>query len=343
MTDKDRLHHLIYYAAVILVGYLLFQIVQPFLQPLGWAGVLAVCVQPVYQRFMRRFGATKAAALTSVLVLLLLVVPVWLIVLAIVNQASQATETLQSLTTMQLPAPIARAWRWLQDNVAYFAADQLMTSLTDAGKKFVGTLAARSGAIITSVAVVLVQLIITLFALVFALRDGGAIVAFLRRILPFEDDARRDRVLREIGDLIYASVTAGLSVAATQGFIGGVTFWIIGVRAPVVWGAVMALAALIPVAGAWLVWVPVAIYLLAIGELAHAIVLIVIGVGVISTVDNIMRPWLLSGRSSLNGLMMFIALVGGASAFGFIGLVFGPVIVSIAMALFNPDGNQSSA
>jgi predicted PurR-regulated permease PerM len=343
MTERDRLNHLIYFAAVILVGYLLFQIVQPFLQPLGWAGVLAVCLQPVYQRLAARMGATKAAALSMVLVLVLIVVPVWLVVLAIVKQASQATETLQSLTTMQLPAPVTRAWQWVQERVGYLAADQLMTSVTDAGKRIVGALAASSGAVIAGVAVILVQLVITLFALVFALRDGDAIVGIIRRILPFDDPARRDRVLHEIGDLIYASVTAGLAVAATQGLIGGMAFWIVGVRAPVVWGAVMALAALIPVAGAWLVWLPVAIFMLVRGDIAHAVTLMVIGVGVISTVDNIMRPWLLSGRSSLNGLATFIALIGGASAFGFIGLVFGPVIVAIAIALFVPGEAQATS
>ena len=177
---------------------------------------------------------------------------------------------------MQLPAPIANAWRWMQDHVPNFAPDQLMTSVSDAAKRLVGTIASRSGAIIGGLAMVLLDLIVTLFALFFVLRDGRGIVRFIRAVLPFEE-ARRERVMREIGDLIYASVIAGLAVAAMQGFLGGITFWILGLRAPVVWGTVMALFALIPVAGAWVVWVPVAIYLLVTGDVTRAIVLFVVG------------------------------------------------------------------
>jgi predicted PurR-regulated permease PerM len=132
-------------------------------------------------------------------------------------------------------------------------------------------------------------------------------------------------------------VIAGLAVAAMQGLIGGITFWFLSLRAPVVWGTVMALFALIPIAGAWVVWLPIAVFLLATGEVTRAIVLFVIGAAVIGTVDNVLRPMLLSGRTSMNGLLTFVSLLGGAAAFGFIGLVFGPVVVAITMALFEPD------
>jgi len=336
MSDRDRIDHLVYYAAVVLLGYLTFQVFQPFLVPLGWAGVLGICVQPIYRRLSARAGASKAAALTTVLVLLLLVLPVWLIVLAIVNQAGQAIETLQSLSAMPLPEPAVRAWHWLQEHVPYLAPDQLMTSVSDGAKRLVGTIASRSGAIIGGLALVLLDLVITLFALFFVLRDSQGIVAFIRGVLPV-GEARRERVMREMADLIYASVIAGLAIAAIQGLLGGLTFWILGLRAPVVWGTVMALFALIPVAGAWVVWLPVAIFLLVTGEVTRAILLFAVGIGVIGTVDNVLRPMLLSGRSSMNGLLTFVALLGGVAAFGFIGLVFGPGVVAITMALFEPD------
>jgi len=298
--------------------------------------VLGVCVQPIYQPLSARVGRSKAAALTTVFVLLVLVLPVWLIVLAIVNQAGQAIESLQSMSADQLPAPIINTWHWLQQHVPYLAPDQLMTSVSDAAKRLVGTIASRSGAIIGGLALVLLDLVITLFALFFVLRDSRAIVTFIRNVLPFKEP-RRERVMREIADLIYASVIAGLAIAAMQGLLGGITFWLLGLRAPVVWGTVMALFALIPVAGAWVVWLPIAIFLFATGEVTRAIVLSVVGAAVIGTVDNILRPILLSGRSSMNGLVTFVALLGGAAAFGFIGLVFGPVVVAITMALFEPD------
>jgi predicted PurR-regulated permease PerM len=336
MNDRDRIDHLIYYGAVILLGYLAFQIVQPFLVALGWAGVLGICVQPIYQPLSQRLGASRAAAFTTVLVLLVLVLPVWLIALAIVNQAGQAIESVQSMSATTLPAPMVSAWGWLQEHVPYLAPDQLMTSVSDGAKRLVATLASRSGAIIGGLALVLLDLVVTLFALFFVLRDGKSIVAFIQNVLPFKEP-RRGRVMREMGDLIYASVIAGLAVAAMQGLIGGITFWFLSLRAPVVWGTVMALFALIPIAGAWVVWLPIAVFLLATGEVTRAIVLFVIGAAVIGTVDNVLRPMLLSGRTSMNGLLTFVSLLGGAAAFGLIGLVFGPVVVAITMALFEPD------
>ena len=155
-------------------------------------------------------------------------------------------------------------------------------------------------------------------------------------------------MLRQVGDLIYASVIAGLAVAAVQGLLGGLAFWVLGLHAPVVWGTVMALFSLIPVAGAWVIWFPVAVWLMATGEMTRGLILVVIGVGLVGTADNVLRPLLLSGRSSMNGLVTFIALLGGVAAFGFIGLIFGPVVIAVTMALFeaylrpSPSSTDSS-
>jgi predicted PurR-regulated permease PerM len=210
-----------------------------------------------------------------------------------------------------------------------------MESLSAAGQQVAGALASTSGAVLGGVALVLIDLIVTLFALFFFLRDAPTILRLVRAVMPF-GETHRDRVLNEVGDLIFASVVAGLVVASIQGALGGIAFWLIGIRAPVVWGTIMAFFALIPVAGAWVIWLPVALWLLATGDVTKGLVLMGLGAGVIGTVDNILRPIMLSGRSSMNGLVTFIALLGGVAAFGFIGLVFGPVVVAVAMALFDP-------
>jgi predicted PurR-regulated permease PerM len=333
---RERISDVLYYAGVLLVGYLTFLVVSPFLVPLGWAGVLAVCVYPLYMQLTVKLGRSGAAVLTTVLVLLLIVVPVWLIAAAIVREGGQAVPALQSALNGKPPAWLTTAWGWLQGHVPELAPDNLMESVSAAGQAAAKALASTSGAVLGGVALVLVQLIITLFALFFFLRDAPAIVRQVRAVMPFRDDGERDRVLKQVGDLIFASVIAGLVVASIQGALGGVAFWLIGIRAPVVWGTIMAFFALIPVAGAWVVWLPVALWLLATGDVTKGLVLIGLGAGLIGTVDNILRPIMLSGRSSMNGLVTFIALLGGVAAFGFIGLVFGPVVVAVAMALFDP-------
>jgi predicted PurR-regulated permease PerM len=343
--EHDRISYVLYYAAVLLVGYLTFMVVSPFLVALGWAAVLAVCVYPTYLRLTPKLGRSGGAVLTTLLVLLLIVMPVWLIASAIVREAGQAVPALQSALTGKPPDWLMAAWGWLQTHVPELAPHKLVESLSAASQEILGGLATTSGAVLGGVALVLVDLIVALFALFFFLRDAPTILRLVRAVMPFRE-TERDRVLKEVGDLIFASVIAGLVVASIQGALGGITFWLIGIRAPVVWGTIMAFFALIPVAGAWVIWLPVALWLLATGDVTRGLVLIGIGAGIIGTVDNILRPILLSGRSSMNGLLTFIALLGGVAAFGFIGLVFGPVVVAVAMALFDPTvrtGESSDA
>ena len=140
-------------------------------------------------------------------------------------------------------------------------------------------------------------------------------------------EAECDRLIRDTRDLVIASVGAGLLVAAIQGLIGGVAFWLLGIGAPAFWGLMTAFCSLVPVVGAALVWVPAALWLLLSGHIGAGVVMALVGVLGISMVDNILRPLLLSGNTSVSGLVIFFGLLGGIAAFGFIGLIIGPVVL----------------
>jgi predicted PurR-regulated permease PerM len=146
---------------------------------------------------------------------------------------------------------------------------------------------------------------------------------------------------------VIASVGAGLLVAAAQGAIGGVVFWLLGIGAPVLWGVVIGFCSLVPVVGAAIVWAPTAIGLLLSGEIARGVILLLVGAFGISMVDNVLRPLLLSGKTSVSGLVIFFGLLGGVAAFGFIGLVIGPLVLVITARLLedlhHPDRLDDSA
>ena len=135
-----------------------------------------------------------------------------------------------------------------------------------------------------------------LFALFFFFRDGDEIMSRLRRVLPFDPSFREGRI-RETADLIRASISSGLIVALVQGTIGGITFALLGLGAPIFWGVTMAFFSLLPL-GAWIVWFPVALWLLLTGEIARGVALATIGAGGISMIDNFLRPMLLAGRTA---------------------------------------------
>ncbi len=209
------------------------------------------------------------------------------------------------------------------------------TQLIRQGAQSVVTfMAPRVGGLVANLLGMIGSIFVMLFAMFFLLRDSDRVVDMLRRVLPFPT-AEREQLMKETHDLVIASVGAGLAVAAVQGAIGGITFWAMGLGAPAAWTVAIGICSLIPVVGATLVWVPVALWWLLSGEVGKAIILTGIGAGVIGMVDNILRPALLSGRASVNGLVVFIGLLGGGSAFGFVGLVVGPIVLVTAGTLIN--------
>ncbi|MBK5298274.1 MAG: AI-2E family transporter [Vicinamibacteria bacterium] len=333
-SDRDRLAPLLFYAAVILIGYLVFLVVEPFLVPLGWAGVLAVSVQPIFLKLASRVGRSRAAGVCVLIVILLLVLPVWLLVDALVREGAQAVSALQGAMSSPPSERMVALWSWVQMHVPFLAPERLSETVGSLAQRLGSLAASGSGRLLGGLAVLVLDLALALFALFFFLRDAPAIVGVLKGFLPFHDQ-QRNRVVKQIEDLVFASVIAGLAVAAVQGFLGGLGFWIVGVRAPAVWGTVMAFMSLVPIVGSSLVWGPVALWFLLTGDLTRGLVLIGIGGGLVGMADNILRPLLLSGRSSMNGLVTFVALLGGISAFGLIGLVFGPVVVAIGAALLD--------
>ena len=333
-SDRDRLAQLLFYATVILIGYLVFLVVEPFLVPLGWAGVLAVSVQPIFLKLASRVGRSRAAGVCVLIVILLLVLPVWLLVDALVREGAQAVSALQGAMSSPPPERMVALWSWVQMHVPFLAPERLSETVGSLAQRLGSLAASGSGRLLGGLAVLVLDLALALFALFFFLRDAPAIVGVLKGFLPFHDQ-QRVRVVKQIEDLVFASVIAGLAVAAVQGFLGGLGFWIVGVRAPAVWGTVMAFMSLVPIVGSSLVWGPVALWFLLTGDVTRGLVLIGIGGGLVGMADNILRPLLLSGRSSMNGLVTFVALLGGMSAFGLIGLVFGPVVVAIGAALLD--------
>ena len=189
-------------------------------------------------------------------------------------------------------------------------------------------LAPRAGAVVADAFATLGSLVVMLFVLFFMLRDGHVFARHLHRILPLPAD-ECDRLMTNTRDLVVASVGAGLMVAIAQGFIGGMAFWLIGLGAPAFWGVVIGFCSLLPVVGAAIVWVPAALWLLFSGAVGRGVAMLAVGVLGISMADNILRPLLLSGRTAVSGLVIFLGLLGGVAAFGFIGLVLGPIILVI--------------
>ncbi|HUU34475.1 MAG TPA: AI-2E family transporter [Vicinamibacterales bacterium] len=332
-SSRDRFAELLFYVVVALVAYLAMQVVWPFVAPLAWAAILAMSLRPAYLKLCIRLSNGHAALATTTLAALLIIAPAVFLGSILVQELPVARAYLRQLSSTT-PDQISRAWAIVRLSAPIDLPPDPMLLISEGLQKAAAVLVPQAGSLLADLVSTIGSLLVMLFALFFLLRDGRTYAEFTRRLLPFTDQ-ESDRLIVETRDLVVASVGAGLVVAGVQGLIGGLTFWILGIPAPAVWGVVLGICSLLPVVGAAIVWVPVALWLFLSGQVTTAIILTAVSALVLSSVDNVLRPILLSGRTTASGLVVFIGLLGGASAFGFIGLVLGPIVLVTAGTLID--------
>lgn len=331
-TGRERFTELLFYAVLVLMAYLVMQVVWPFLSPLAWAVILAMTLRPVYMKFCVRVSNGNAALLTTLTAGLLIIAPAAFLVTVLVRQVPDAVAYIESMSKTT-PTQLLAIWSSMRERFHSLPEDPM--SLLSAGANDIAAfIAGNAGALVANVLSTFGSILVMLFALFFFLRDGRSFGEVVRRVLPFSD-TESERLINDTTELVVASVGAGLTVAAVQGLLGGLSFWVLRLPAPAVWGVSIAICSLLPVVGATIVWVPVAIFLFISGDATKAVLLTVLCGAILGSVDNVLRPFLLSGRTSASGLVVFIGLLGGVSAFGFVGLVLGPIVLVIAGTLMD--------
>jgi predicted PurR-regulated permease PerM len=328
---RERFSQLVFYTLIVLIGYLTYLVISPFLSSLAWATVFAVMFYRVHLELSPRIGPSRSALAATLLAAILIVAPTVMLVSVIAREAPQVIDYLQRMS-LTAPRQIEQIWEAVRHRSPVPLPDDPTFLVREGVQRLLAFMAPRAGAAVADLFATLGSLFVMLFAMFFLVRDGHTLARQVRDLLPLPEQAR-DRLMTDTRDLIVASVGAGLLVAVAQGTIGGIAFWLLGIEGAAIWGVVMAFSSLIPLVGAALVWVPTALWLLLSGDVARGIILMVVGVFGISLADNILRPFLLSGRTTASGLVVFLGLLGGAAAFGFIGLVIGPIVLVTAGSL----------
>lgn len=344
-VEDHQIGRLILYATLLVLGYLAYRVVQPFLVEIGWAVVLAICLAPAHDRLRPRLGPARASAVLVLLTLVLLVTPAISAGLALLDQGPDAVaEVNRILQDRSGPATerLHAGWAWARDRVPRLPSEedaiQILSDQTGSVARFA---AERAGGVARDAASVMLSLIITLLLLFFLLRDSEVFASKLIRVLPFGRQ-RNQRLLSLTGTLVTASVTASLAVALVQGLLGGLTLAMLGIRGAMLGGLMMMIASLIPVVGCALVWVPVAMWQLLSGHFVRGVVLVAVGLLVNGNMDHLIRPLFLSGAARMSTLVVLVSMMGGVSAFGFIGVVLGPVVLAVLAALVESESEEEA-
>ena len=332
--------------------YLVWRIVTPLWQPLLWALLLGALLAPWNLRLTRRLGgrAQLASSITTSLTVLLFILPLLAAGGAVAAQAAHLLRRLERRVPELRKASeidlssvpwLEDALAWLGDNTS-ISLVQLQGWLTEGLQRLLQVLMKSGGSVVMSALGTVVSFVVMLFVLFFVLRDGPALARQVVRMLPIEQ-RRRTLLWQHLSDVTRA-VFLGIGLTAlAQGALLGVGFWIAGLPSPLVFGVLGVILALIPMVGPALLWVPAAAWLAMQGHHGHAIFLALWGAVVVSLVDNLLRPLLISGRAEVPTLAVFVGVMGGLAAFGFIGLFVGPIVLGLLVALFRFEAELNAA
>jgi predicted PurR-regulated permease PerM len=331
-TATQRVTAVLFYGLLVLLAWLTFLVFRPFLTPLIWASVIVILFLPWHRRLESRFGKTGSAIASTVVVTAILIVPSFLVMIAFVHEAITLLGNLELGTFVSRADPLNQAWMWLAHRLPGREVTDLPTIAEEGAARVTSFLAAETGGIVRNVVVFLFDLVLMVITMFYFFRDADSIMQWVRRSLPFAKELR-EAMISQAHDLVFVTVASSLAAAGLTGLVGALAFWAVGIHQLVLWGVVMALFALLPVVGAWIIWVPAAIWLISQGHLIRAIILLAICTATLLLIDNVIRPQMISGRAELNGLWVLVGVLGGVTVFGMIGLVLGPVIVAIAAGL----------
>jgi predicted PurR-regulated permease PerM len=327
---RARLLALVLFGATLCAFVVCYFIARPFLGTLAWALALALIAQPLHNWLTRHLHQQNwAAAIAVLIVAVVLVAPAIFVTQRIVSNVLDGVQTLKAGVALE-------QWRASIENnprlVPVLGWLETQFDLRGAAEQMIAALTTRSSTVLKSSVWMLAELFITFFFLFYFFRDRSLVLNALRSLVPLSN-AETDAIFQRVADTIHATVYGTLTVAIVQGALGGLMFWWLGLPAPLLWGTAMSLLAIVPVLGAFVIWLPAALWLALEGHWGKALILSGWGGIVVSLVDNLLYPALVGKRLRLHTVPVFIAIVGGLMLFGGAGLILGPVVLAVTVGL----------
>ncbi|MGM0953823.1 MAG: AI-2E family transporter [Pseudomonadota bacterium] len=326
-------------AMLLGVSFAFVLLMKPFFGPIFWAVAIALIFHPVERLLERRLGDRPNinALITLLLCMVIVVLPVLGLGAALISEGVNLYQKIQSgeIRPGEYIDQINQSFPVIQSLLAQFDIDigELRDRAVNAflgGSQFLAKQALDIGQNTFRFFLMLALMIYLAF---FLIRDGQKLVDLMIKALPLGDE--RERLLfAKFAEVTRATVKGNLLIAIIQGALGGIIFWILGITGALLWGVVMAVVSLLPAVGATIVWVPVAVYLAAIGEMVPAIILTAYGMIVIGLADNLLRPILVGRDTKLPDYLVLLSTLGGIAMFGINGFVMGPLVAALFMAFW---------
>ncbi len=320
--------------------YLFYRIVSPFFAPIAWAAVFVIIFFPLYEWVCKKVKSRGlASALLCLFIIILIIGPITYLFAALVNEAADAVTKvnamyksgqLDNILAVDIPGMEAIKEKLNQYyDLSQINLDELIKDSID---KVTSIIFNQTSWLITNATKTVFYFILMIFTMYYFFKDGEAIIHKIKRLMPIPEE-QVEITFAHLRDVVQATMYGGVVVALIQGLLGGILFAVVGIPSAVFWGAIMAFLSIIPFLGAFIIYVPAGIILLLGGAYIKGIIVIGVGVVVISQSDNVIRPYLISGRTAIHPLLLFFALLGGIAVFGLLGVVVGPLIAAVFVTL----------
>jgi predicted PurR-regulated permease PerM len=325
-------------------------VLRPFAGALLWGVVFAIVFAPVYRRLEHwmRGRASLAAIVTELIVVVMLILPLLFVTSALIGEVTGLYQGIQSGSvspSRYLEHLFSVAPPWVLDVLEHFGISSLVEVQARASSAVVRAsqlLAPRVLNLGHNILGFTLALFVMLYVLFFLLREGGSLAAHIREAIPMRAE-RVDALFARFAAVVRATVKSNLTIAVLQGAFGALIFMLLGIRSPILWGALMAILSLLPLVGAILVWLPTALYLVMTGSTWQGAILIVYGVLVIGLVDNVVRPLMVGKDARMPDYLVLLSTLGGISVFGVNGFIIGPLIAALFVAtwdIFSSDARE---
>ncbi len=315
-------------------------ILAPFSSALLWAAILALALHPLHDRVLRflKGRAGLAAAVMTFAAVLLIVVPA---VVLLTLCASQAVALYDWASSGIQSSKLIELWNSFSTMLSekFLSHPSLATiDINGIAIKSIGelssALAGQIGPLMKNTLVLAVNLAIMLISLFFFFRNGESYYHAVMDLLPFSAE-QKHTVARKLHDTFAAVINGVFLIALLQGFLTGIGFALFQVPLAVLWGFVAALLALLPVGGAALVWIPGVVFLFLKGMTLQAVLLSIWGLLIVSMADNVLKPLIIGRKANIPTFILFLSLLGGLQVYGVLGLLFGPLVVTLLMAFID--------
>lgn len=340
--NVSRLYLRTFLLLLVLVSLAFFWILLPFYGAIFWGATLAIIFAPVNRYLLDRFKGrrNRAALLTLLLVIIIVILPVTLIAISLVQEGIEVYKRIDS-GEWRLGANVAQVMEampaFVHDGLNRFGVGDISSireKLSDSALQGSQYLAKKAVSWGQNTFGFLIAMAVMLYLLFFLLRDGTRLAMKSRQVIPLSSE-HQQHLTSKFTTVVRATVKGNLAVAAIQGALGGLIFWLLDIQGALLWSVIMGILSLLPAVGASLIWGPVAIYFFVSGAIWQGVILTVFGVMVIGLADNVLRPVLVGKDTKLPDYVVLISTLGGLSVFGLNGFVIGPLIAALFVACWD--------